>query len=64
MLGSPAAWISASGIPAAGGIDATLRMGSTSFAGGGGGEWRDFGGSFSSGPSAGRARSRKAGPRG
>ena len=34
VLGSPAAWISASGIPAAGGIDATLRMGSTSFAGG------------------------------
>ena len=27
VLGSPAAWISASGIPAAGGIDASLRIG-------------------------------------
>jgi hypothetical protein len=50
VLGSPAAWISASGIPAAGGIDATLRMGSTSFAGGGWSEWTDFGGSFLAGP--------------
>jgi hypothetical protein len=46
VLGSPAAWISASGVPAAGGIDARLRMGSTSFADGGWRRWRNFGGKF------------------
>jgi Domain of unknown function (DUF1906) len=45
-LGSPAAWISASGIPAAGGVDARLRMGSTSFASGKWSAWTRFGGGF------------------
>jgi Domain of unknown function (DUF1906) len=46
VLGSPAAWLSASAVPAAGGVDASLRMGSTSFAGGGWSAWAQFGGSF------------------
>jgi hypothetical protein len=46
VLGSPAAWISAGGVPAAGGIDASLRMGSTSFTGGEWSDWAEFGGSF------------------
>jgi hypothetical protein len=46
VLGSPAAWISASGVPAAGGVDARLRMGSTSFVDGEWSAWAQFGGSF------------------
>ena len=46
VLGSPAAWISASGVPAAGGVDARLRMGAVSFAGGEWSAWARFGGSF------------------
>ncbi len=46
LLGSPAAWISASGVPAAGGLDASLRMASSSFAGGAWSTWTEFGGQF------------------
>jgi hypothetical protein len=46
VLGSPAAWTSAGGVPAAGGINASLRMGSTNFTGGEWSDWREFGGSF------------------
>jgi len=46
VLGSPAAWISASGVPAAGGLGASLRMASSSFAGGAWSGWTEFGGHF------------------
>jgi len=46
VLGSPAAWISARGVPAAGGVDAGLRMGSTSFASGEWSPWARFGSGF------------------
>jgi hypothetical protein len=46
MLGSPAAWISASGVPAAGALDGGLRMASSSFAGRAWSNWTEFGGHF------------------
>jgi hypothetical protein len=46
MLGSPAAWVSAGGVPAAGGLDGSLRMAATSFVGGAWGSWAEFGGRF------------------
>jgi hypothetical protein len=46
MLGSPAAWISASGVPAAGALDGGLRMASSSFADGAWSTWTEFGGHF------------------
>jgi Domain of unknown function (DUF1906) len=46
MLGSPAGWISASGVPAAGALDGGLRMASSSFAGGAWSTWTEFGGHF------------------
>ncbi len=46
MRGSPAAWVSASGVPAAGGLDGSLRMAAISYAGGAWGDWTEFGGRF------------------
>ncbi len=46
MLGSPAAWISAGGVPAAGVLDAGLRMAYSSFRGGRWGPWKELGGRF------------------
>ncbi len=46
LLGSPAAWISAGGVPAAGGLDASLHMASSSFAAGAWTRWKEFGGRF------------------
>jgi hypothetical protein len=46
VLGSPAAWLSASGVPAAAGLDTGLQMAAGSFSGGAWNAWTEFGGSF------------------
>jgi hypothetical protein len=46
LLGSPAAWISAAGVPAAGGLDAGLHMAASSFTSGAWSRWQEFGGQF------------------
>ncbi len=46
LLGSPAAWVSAGGVPAAGGLDASLHMAYSSFTGSAWTRWKEFGGRF------------------
>jgi hypothetical protein len=46
VLGSPAAWLSATGVPAASGLNTGLQMAGGSFSGGAWNAWTEFGGSF------------------